>query len=62
MPLGECPGGRGRPLRVFCDSAAGRTETEETNRRVVTLIMRGLSATEAAEQARREAGRESTGR
>ena len=34
-----------------------RTGTPEMNRRICTLIMRGLSATEAAEQARREAER-----
>lgn len=31
-----------------------RTETPEMNRRICTLIMRGLSATEATEQAQRE--------
>ena len=34
-----------------------RTESPETNRRICTLIMRGLSATEATEQAKREAAR-----
>ena len=34
-----------------------RTESEEMNRRIITLIMRGLSATEAAAQAVREAAR-----
>ncbi len=32
-----------------------RTESPEMNRRICTLIMRGLSATEATAQAQREA-------
>ena len=38
------------------------TETQALNLRINTLIMRGLSATEATEQAKREAFAKSTAR